>query len=401
MSRSLCWSLVAVSVILTTQAPAADWPQFRGPSATGLAPDTGINKNWAQKPPKELWRTAMSDNGYAGPSVAQGMVSIVDHVGAQDVVRAINLQTGQDVWRYAYDNAARFDYGYCRSTPVFSEGRLYVWSREGLLLCLNATTGQLQWQRNLVQELGGKAPGWGLAGSVLIDGDRLIVCPGGAGGNTVCLDKRTGQGIWRGGTADVPGHATPVVADFNGSKQYVIATSVSVMGLDAATGKALWGIPWKNQCSVNAATPIVVPPYVFITTGYGFGCALLAVSPKGVSGLWQNKNMQAHFSSPIFYGNCFYGTTDPGDLICMNPRDGSVIWRRGGFEKGGIVIVDGVIIAVSGGNGDVVMVQATYEGYHELGRIRPLGGQSWTAPIIADGKLILRNTKTLVCLDLM
>jgi outer membrane protein assembly factor BamB len=395
--------LAVVALIVTFaagQALAADWPQFRGPDGTGISSETGLNKDWGNKPPQVLWRVSLSDNGYAGPSAAAGKVYIVDHEGDQDILRCLDLQTGGELWRYSYPEPGKFDYGFCRTTPTVNEGKVYVWSRGGQALCLKADTGTPIWTRNLMRELGGKAPGWSFAASPVIDGDRVIFTPGGNQGNTVVLNKETGDTIWRGGTGDVPGHATPVVAQINGVKTYVVMTSSSLTGLDAATGKALWRTPFENKAKVNAASPVVVPPYIFITTGYGFGCQLVGISPQGPQVLWQNTNMQAHFSSPIYYNNVFFGTTDPGNLICLNPKDGSVLWSRGGFEKGGIMIADGVIIGLCGKTGELVMAKATYEGYQELGRIVPLGGQSWTAPILADGKLIIRNTKTLACLDM-
>ncbi len=395
---------LTVTVLCAGLAYSADWPQFLGPEANGIAPDTGINKDWSARPPQELWRVELSDNGYAGPSVAEGKVFIIDRDGDNDVVRAIDFTTGEDVWTFSYPDPGKDNYGYARATPVFSEGRLYTLGRMGQLHCLNAGDGTVVWSRDIRQEFGGRPPNWLYAMSPKIDGEKLIVCPGGETG-VAALNRDTGETLWTGGLDGLPGYATPAVAELQGRKQYVIFAGVDLYGVDAETGgEALWQIPWENRSKVNAAVPLVAEDFVFITSDYGLGCALVYVGPEGAKTFWKNEQLQAHFNTPVYYKGYFFGIGNAGrggDLMCLSPQNGQPAWRQEGFEKGGLVAVDDVLIAIGGATGDVVMVDATAESYRELGRIKPLGGQSWTAPIIADGKLIVRNKSAMVCLDLM
>ncbi|MCE5216823.1 PQQ-binding-like beta-propeller repeat protein, partial [bacterium] len=187
--------LALACVAATCTALAADWPQFRGPNADGIAPDTGLNKDWAQKPPKVLWRLPLGDGGYAGPSVAKGLVYVIDHEGKQDIVRALKLDTGEEAWRFAYDDTDRNNYGFSRSTPVYSDGMLYTISRMGWVHCLKADTGEKVWAKNLIADFHGKKPQWDYSMSAKIDGDRLIVMPGGDGGSLLVLNKATGEKI--------------------------------------------------------------------------------------------------------------------------------------------------------------------------------------------------------------
>ena len=138
---------LVVFLSLAVALPAADWPNFRGPTFDGISPEQGINKNWNQKPPKLLWKVAMSDDGYAGPSVANGRVFIIDHKENQDVVRAIDIKTGKDVWQYSYENADKNDLGFSRATPTIDRGRVYTLSHPGLINCLDAKTGKKLWPR--------------------------------------------------------------------------------------------------------------------------------------------------------------------------------------------------------------------------------------------------------------
>ena len=382
-------------------ASGADWPHFRGPSSNGFSPETGLNKAWKEKAPESLWQVAMGDGGFAGPCVAGGKVFIIDHRDNNDVVRALTLADGKPVWEYTYEEKGKADHGRARSTPTFEDGKLYTVSQSGIVNCLDARNGQKVWSRNIVADFKGKLPTWQVAFSPVIDGERLIVLPGGPDACVAVLEKASGKTVWQGGGSDVPSYATPVIATLNGKKQYIIFTSAGINGVDAGKGQLLWSQPWQTQHHVNAAAPLPVDnDKVFITSGYGHGCALLQVTENKAKILWENKEIQAHFSSSIFHEGRIYGTGDPGVLACLDAETGKVVWKHDGFEKGGIIAVDGTIIGLDGKGGDAIMVELSPKEYKELGRFKPLGGQSWTAPVVADGKLIVRNTKALACFKL-
>ena len=388
---------VCLSVVMVF---GADWPYWHGPDKNNIAPDTGINKDWSARPPQQLWRVALSDKGYAGPSVAEGKVFIMDHQGDQDIMRAFNLGTGEEVWRFSYQDLGKANEGFTRATPTYSGGKLYTISHLGKVHCLDAATGEKVWMRDMRAEFGGRKPHWGWAGSALVDGAKVVICPGGDNASVAALNKDSGETIWAGGGSDLPGYATPVKATINGQDQYVVFTGISLIGVSVDGGPALWRVPWANKAKVNAATPIVAGNHIFITSDYGRGCAVVVVEPQGAAIKWENKEVRAHFSSPVYYNDAVFANSNPGHLVCLNAATGGVIWKQQGFEKGGLVAVDGVLIAMDGKRGDLVMVNATADGYQELGRIKPLGGQSWTAPIITGGKLIIRNHSALACLDL-
>lgn len=401
MRRSLITALTA-SCLACSLALAADWPHFFGPTRNGLAPDTGLNKDWKANPPPVLWRVQMSDNGYAGPSVADGKVFIIDRAGDNDVVRCLLLQDGSEVWRCSYQEGGGDNYGFARSTPSYADGKVYTLSRFGILCCIDATTGKIVWSKALMREFGGKPPQWNYAASPLVDDDKVIVQSGSPQGNVMAFNKDTGAVVWAGDNVDPAGYATPAIATILGRRQYVIPTGTSVIGVDPDTGKTLWSFPWVNKCKVNASQPIVAGNYVFITSGYNIGCALVEITPEGAQPRWNSKEISAHFSSPIYYNGYIYSNSDAGggSLMCISPQQGQVSWQQRGFEKGGLLIADGVIISCVGNMGDVVMCKADPAGYEELGRIKPLGGQSWTAPILSDGNLLVRNKQALVCLSL-
>ena len=194
------------------------------------------------------------------------------------------------------------------------------------------------------------------------------------------------------------------MATLAGRKQYIVFLATQLAGVDAQDGKLLWSFPWKTQYDVNAATPIVVGnDSVFITSGYGRGCALVKVTADGATKVWENKRIKAHFNSPVLDGGYLYGNSDPDDLVCLDAKTGDAAWSQEGFEKGGVAAVDGCLVAQNGQRGTLVLCVMSPKGYKELGRINAFPKsrkEAWAPPIVADMKLIARDLKELVCYDL-
>ncbi len=388
----------------------ADWPFFYGPDKNGISKEKDLNLDWKKKKPEEIWRIEMSDDGYAGPSVADGRLFIIDHerkngsFSENNILRAIDVNSGKEAWRYSFNSGMSSpNYGFARSTPTVDGGKVYVQSQLGDVHCVNATDGKPIWKKNYFQEQNGQMPGWLLCMSPLVDGKSLILCTGGRDNSAVvAVDKLTGELIWKGGGGDKPGYATPLFAKIDGKKTYIIFSASKLSGLNPDTGAVIWSTDWQTGCDVNSAMPIVIGAKgVFITSGYGHGCALVEVSSGTARIKWENKEIQSHFNSPILFKGHIYCTSDPGNLVCLDPANGKALWKQKGFEKGGLVgISDGYAIVLDGSNGDLVLFKLEPAKYIEIGRLKPLGGQSWTAPIIADGKLFIRNKETLLSLNL-
>ncbi|HEY3415506.1 MAG TPA: PQQ-binding-like beta-propeller repeat protein, partial [Armatimonadota bacterium] len=326
--RAFVLALICFAAFLSVQA--ADWPHYRGVKADGYSYETGLNLNWQAQSPKLLWRTAMTDNGFSGPSVVGNIVYIMDHQDKKDIVRAINLTTGQDVWGYSYDDPAGENWGYTRCTPTVAKGKVYTISRTGAVLCLDAAKGTVVWWKNMQKEYKGAQPGWFYSASVVIDGEKAIVSPGGPNATVVALNKDTGAQIWAGGGSNGANYATPVIATINGKRQYVLFGQRTLIGVDTENGALLWSFPWQTGCDVNAAAPVVVGNTIFITSDYDHGCGLLELGNNGPALRWQNKSMQAHVSSPIYADGYFYGNsnTNGGSLVCLEAATGREMWHR-------------------------------------------------------------------------
>jgi outer membrane protein assembly factor BamB len=402
MSHSM--KFIGVLIVLATSLSAADWPQFRGPNGDGTSPETGLTKDWAKKPPVQIWRLQVADKGYGGLSAAGGKFCYVDHYLDQDVVHVVDIATGKDKWTAKYNNMGLVNYGFTRATPAFANGKLYTLSRHGVVVCFDAEKGTQSWNRDLVGDFQGKEPFFGYAHSPVVDGDHVIVCPGGPDAAIVCLDAITGKDIWKGGGSDTGGYSTPVVATIDNKKQYVFLSALNIMGVDAESGKQLWSNAWRTQFDENIASPVVQGDTVFISSAYNHGCLQLGISGDKADLNWQNKLMQCHFNTPLFADGCYYANSGraerSGELVCLDAKTGAPCWKEQGFDTGGIVHADGVNFMLTGNTGELIMFKPDARHYHELGRMKVLNGPCWTPPILADGKIFVRNVDTIICLNL-
>lgn len=388
-------------VLSVTMAYSADWPQFFGPNRNGMSPETGLNKDWAGKPPKTLWKMDMHDDGFAGPAIKAGILYIIDRDGDKDVVKAMDLSSGAVKWTHTYDDPGRANYGYARCSPTVSGDRVYTLSRTGMLFCLDIATGKPVWQKQVVETYGGSLPRWQHSLSPFIEGNTLYVCPGGSE-NPIALDKATGAEKFKGNVAEAVSYATPVLGTVGGKTQMLLFMAKNLYGVDPGSGKSLWSIEWPTSYDVHAALPLPMgDDRVFIASGYGTGCAMVKVTGDKAEFLWKNKNAVSHFSSPILYKNHIWANSDKDYLVCIDPANGNAKWKAEGFEKGAFLIADDVILALGGKTGDLVMVATKADQYTELGRLSaPLGGMSWTQPILSDRRLVIRNKVSLAVLDL-
>jgi outer membrane protein assembly factor BamB len=384
------------------RSTTGDWAQFRGPGGSGFSADKGINKDWKANPPKELWRIPLN-KGFAGPAVANGAVFIIDHEGDQDLVRGLRLADGTEGWRSPYPDPGQDSNGYARSTPAIDQGRVYVVSRKGQVHCLDAKTGAPVWEAKLFEQFGGRQVQMEYSVSPIVDGNAVILVPGGDQGTVLALDKATGRKFWQGGGNDNAGYATPLVATIGGVRQYVVFTAKNLIGVEAINGKLLWSFPFSTPNDINATTPLLCGEAVFITASYGAGCALVEITGGQAKARWQNRDFQGHFNAPVLHRGFIYGTTDPHNLMCLDAQTGAVKWKADGGGKGGVAAIEDVMVVEDSNTGEVLLVKLTPDAYTELGRIKPFTAphmQYFSPPIIADKKLVVRDQTNLVCYDL-
>ncbi len=403
--RQICPTLAIACGVLSSlaagEAPSG-WPGWRGPAGNGFSPETGLNQDWKGKLPKTLWSVTLVDKGYSGVAATAGLAVLVDHEGKQDVIRAIDLATGTERWRHAYDDGEKYNYGFNRATPAIDAGKVYVAGRFGQVVCVSLAEGKPVWNANLVTDFGGRFGRWEASGSPLIDGDRVVLIAGGENAAVVAYDKSTGKPVFKGGNDKAASYSSPAVAVIGGVKQYVVFSATQVAGVDVTTGTQLWSSAWATKHDCNAPTPIAIGASVLIASGYDHGSALIDLKNGTATTRWTSTEFKPHFNTPIVHDGHLYGATDPYHLVCLEISSGKVKWKADGWGKGGVVGFGSAFIAVDGRTGDLGLFKLDPTACIELGRIPvPVKGQNfWTTPIIAEGKLLVRSQTALTCIDL-
>lgn len=415
---------VVAAVGGAVDAGGADWPQWRGPWRDGRSPETGLLSSWPQEGPPLLWRAAGLGGGYSSLSIADGRIYTMGDIGDTQYVLALSQESGEQLWRAAVGPRWEDEYGGPRATPTVDGDQLYAVSTQGDLVCLEAATGRELWRRHLVEDFGGdlmKAMGtydWRYAESPLVDGDRVVVTPGAVDAMVVALDKRSGEEIWRAGIpelgeagADGAAYSSVVVSEGAGVRQYVQLVGRGLIGLEAETGRFLWGYNRVANDVANIATPLVHGDYVFGSTGYGTGSVLLHLAPDG-DGVRAEEVyflpgdvMQNHHGGLILHDGYVYTGTGHNKGFPMSVRfeDGEVAWgpvRNDGRSSAAVTYADGRLY-FRYQNGLMVLVEATPDGYREHGSfmIPEVDNFSWSHPVISGGRLYLREQDDLFCYD--
>jgi outer membrane protein assembly factor BamB len=390
-----------------------DWPQWRGPRRDGISLEKGLSFSWPDSGPKQLWE-APAGEGYSSFAVADGRAYTMLQDGDQEAVVCWNAETGKEQWRYRYPAHFRGQQGSGsgpRSTPSIDGDRIYTVGATGLFHCLHAATGKKLWDHNLLKEFGANNLSWGISFSPLIEGNLVLTIPGGRDGKCiVAFDKISGAVAWQSGD-DSASYSSPVAVTTAGRRQVIFFAASGLVGVDPADGKQLWHYPWKNDTDVNAATPIVfsaqagdgVHDYVFASCNYRpGGCCLVKLTPTadGIvpQRVYETGRMRNHFSSCVRLREQLYGFDD-STLACLDLLTGQIRWRKGGFRKGSLTIAGGHLI-ILGEYGELAVAEAMTEEYREVAAFQFSDQKCWTVPVVANGRLYLRDEKRVVCYDL-
>ena len=424
--RHILSSSLLLALLLPLALPAADWPGWRGPERNGQSPETGLLQSWPEGGPPLAWKAKGLGSGYSSVSVVGDKIFTMGDLGKKQYVFALSLEKkGKQLWKTHVGPSWEDEYLGPRSTPTHDDGRVYTLSTEGLLLALDAETGKEIWKKDLVESYGAslmKARGqwdWKFAESPLVDGDRVIVSPGVRDAALVALDKNTGKEIWRSKIplvglkgADGAGYSSVVISHGAGVKQYVQLFGRGVFGVEAATGKYLWGYNKVANDVANIATPIVHGDHVFASTGYGTGSALLHLKKAEDGGVTAEEvyflggdTMQNHHGGLILRDGYIYTGTghNRGFPLAVEMKTGDIAWgpvRNDGQSSAAITYADGRIY-FRYQNGTMILVEATPEEYREHGQfdIPDVRQFSWSHPVISGGMLFLREQENLYVYD--
>lgn len=388
---------------------SGNWNQFRGPNRDNLSPETGLLASWSDQGPPQAWTARGIGEGYSTVSISNGRVFTMGNVGSEEKVICLDLESGREIWSTVNGSAYREGQGNGpRGTPSIVDGRVYSLGANGDLSCLDAQTGQAQWQKNILREFGGSNITWGISESVLVDGDKVICTPGGQRATMVALNRMTGNVIW---TASVPtspkaAYASPIAIEVGGVRQYVNYTHGGVVGVRASDGQVMWGHRESANGTANCSTPVFHNNSIFTASGYDTGGSLFQLQSRNGQTVSQvaysTKEMKNHHGGMVVVDGFLYGSSDPGILKCIELRSNRVVWQNRSVGKGAVSYADGHLY-VRSEQGPVALVEATPDGYEEKGRFdqpQRSGRPAWSHPVIAAGKLFLRDMDNLLAYDL-
>ncbi|HCN75691.1 MAG TPA: alcohol dehydrogenase [Verrucomicrobiales bacterium] len=369
---------------------AADWAIWRGPTHDGISTESG----WTlPADPQTLWEAEVG-LGFSSFCVSEGRVVTTGHADDKDTVFCLDAKSGKEIWKHSYpaDLGDKYYEGGTSATPVFDGGKVYHLSRWGDLFCFEAVTGKVVWEKNLQKETGADLPDWGFAGAPLVQGGLLILNVGKAG---LAVEKDSGRIVWKSET-DAAGYSTPYPITRGGKKLAVIGSAEAYIAVEVETGKQVWSHRWNTRYGVNAADPILSGDLLFISSGYNKGCALLKLTDGAPEKVWENKNLKNQFNSSVLLDGHLYGIDGDQNsrcaLKCVRLSDGRELWdaKEAGF--GSLMAADGKLIVLTS-KGELIIAKATPAEFDVISRAQILNGKCWSAPVLANGLILARNSE--------
>ena len=414
--KNKIWLPLITMVVIVVNLQGQDWSQWRGANRDGISKEKGLNLNWSEKKPPLLWTFNRAGAGYSAPTIVGKTLYCQGASDEADFAFALDTETGNLKWKQKLGDLFVQDRGDGPRGSVTIDGdMLYLIRGGGQLHCLSAKDGKMIWQKDLKEDFGGNIMSqWGYSESPLVDGNLVICTPGSDKGTMIAFDKKTGETVWvTKEWTDACGYSSPIVAEIEGVKQYIQQASKGVAGVSAKDGKVLWKVDIEGYRTAIIPTPICVDNMVYITNGYNAGCNLLKISKEGekfkVEKIYSNKNMMNHHGGVVLVNGNIYGYTDPSGWVCQDFQSGEIIWNHGSKEvgKGAVLAIENKLLCLDETTGLLSVISATPDGWKEFGNIEipkrseliTMDNKVWTHPVVANGKLYVRDHDLLFCFD--
>ncbi len=419
-----CAALLLSPLVLPVRAD--DWPQWRGPNRDDVSKETGLLKTWPKDGPKLLWTFDKAGVGFSGPAVVGDRLYTMGGREDTSFVFALDVKTGKELWACPIGKLFKNGWGDGpRGTPTIDRDSLYALDGQGELICIETATGKKRWSVNLEKDLHGQMMStWGYTESPLVDGDQIVCCPGGKDGTLAALDKETGKLKWRSKElTDKATYSSIVVGEIAGIRQYVQLTvkkdgEGAIVGVAAKDGKLLWYYSRPDYKTAVIPTPIVHGDLVYATAGYGAGCDLLKITRTGdkfeAKQLYSKdnrKNMRNQHGGVVLVGDQLYGFSDYQGWTCQKLKSGENVWenKKSKVERGCLTCADGHLYCYAEDSGVLSLVEASpealkFKSQFKIPRETKLprkAGKIWTHPVVANGRLYLRDQDLIFCYDVL
>jgi len=413
-------------VLLQSCTQPANWEQYLGPDRNATISGSEILREWPENGPKELWSFPLGE-GYGGAAIFGEEVFILDRIkGESDIMRCIDLNTGEELWNYSYEAKGEIPFPGSRTVPTIDKKLIWSVGPHGDFYCFDKESQQPLWNHNLLEEFDRELSTWGVSTSPLIYRDLVIVAPQGKKAGVVAYHKISGELAWKSRPLrGHPFHVSPILANFGGVDQIIMISPYDrrdssktheVVSFDAQSGEELW--IYKGLKSFATITPALVidDQKLFLTDcsfdgGYDPVSIMIEITKPGedfeIKELFLTKEAGSKMHPAVLFENHLYlnSTGNPNQMMCLSKK-GEVVWEEGlapGFEMGALILVNGMIINQNGKNGDIHLIEPSPDGYKELGKasfFNSKKSQAWAPLAFSQGKLIIRDLEKMVCVDL-
>ena len=383
------------AVFMISSAIAQEASRWRGPTADGKYPDTGVMKQWPADGPEMLWSFEDLGQGHSTPVVYNGKIYVSGAVEPTGFIYVFDMN-GKLLKKYEYGKEYFESYPGTRSSPTLVGDLLYIYSGYGVLNCFKAESGELVWKKDLFNDFGGQQIRWGVTETAVVDGDLIYATPGGSENFLVALDRKTGDLMWSSkGVGEKTAYCTPLIIELPARKLIVTHSESHILGIDAKDGKVLWSFDQPNQYSVHPNTPIYNDGGIFYFSGYGKGGGMLELSADGssVSQKWFSERFDSRMGGAVLHDGHIYTSGDRNKYwYAIDWETGEEKYAENALAVGVVIFADGMLYCY-GQRGELVLAEATPAGFEKKGQIKiELGSdQHWAHPMIQDGVLYLRH----------
>ncbi len=390
----------------TLTVEPGDWPDFRGPLRDGQLAGVTIGTNWEHSRPREVWRHRIGP-GWSSVTIIGQRLYTQEQLGENELVVCYDASTGTELW--SHQDATRFTEIIAgagpRSTPTFHNGRIYTLGATGKLNCLHAVTGKLVWSKDIIADTGATVPQWGFSSSPLIAEGLVSVFAGGPGGKSVvAYQADTGNLAWTAGEG-ATSYCSTQLSTVCGVEQLLITTDAGLSSFQPKTGEVLWHHTWPTEGIVRVVQPAVISDSdILIGTGMGIGTRRIHVEKEGqtwtTKEVWTVRTFKPYFNDLVVSEGHAYGF-DNNIFMCVDLADGRTVWRARGYGNGEVLFLsDQKLLLVLTETGEVVLVEAQPKQHREIARLKVIEGKTWNHPVIAHGKLFIRNAEEIACFEL-
>ncbi|MGD0088850.1 MAG: PQQ-binding-like beta-propeller repeat protein [Planctomycetota bacterium] len=403
MKKSL---ILAVLLAALARGEEPFWPEFHGPRRDNMARETGLLKEWPKEGPKLLWSFSPCGKGYAGVSLAEGLLFTTGDFGDEEALLALDLD-GKLKWKAANGKAWKGAQPGARTTPTWNDGAVYQLNATGRLSAYVAATGQPLWSVDLEGRFAAQHNFWGYAENVIIEKDALLCMPGGAKGRVVALDKKTGATLWANTEIqDGPGYSSPLLVTHNGVRQFIALARTSVLSVDVATGKLLWSHKHEGTCDQNVTAPLFHEGCVYVTAGHKSGGRMVRINPDGqsVTEAWFGTDLDNCHGGVLFLDGYLYGSgcrLYKKGLVCAEFATGKTMYNASEIGKVSITYADGLLYCL-GNDGPLALVDIAPQQAKIISRFHPPWGESppcLSHPVVCGGRLYIRHLNDLFAYD--